>query len=146
MSEIETNVVVEAEKAEETTKKYELKTLDANDIFPMVNLINKFGIENFKKVLANLDFKKIVDKDGNVNMNQIGAIVGINIALDVVAIVFANLHKCEDEFFAFLARITYLEEEVARKIPLDELAQIIVDFVHKKELRGFFSVVSKLLK
>jgi len=128
------------------TKKYVLKTLDASDVFPMVTLIKKFGISNFKKCLENLDLIKAIDENGDVNFSQLSAIVGINMGIDIVAIVFENLDKCENEFFAFLSRLIGLEEEEARIIPLDELAEIIVDFVNKKELRGFFSVVSRLLK
>lgn len=130
----------------EETPKYPMRTLGAEDIFPMVNLIKKFGIENFKRLLDSKDIKKAIDENGDVNMEQLGAIVGLTIAVDIAVIVIENIGKCEAETFEFLAKVTNLKNEEVRAIPLDEFAQLIIDFVNKKELRGFFSVVSKLLK
>ena len=130
----------------EVTPKYKLRTLEAGDIFPMVSLIKKFGVDNFKRIFHSQDIKQAIDENGDVNMEQLGAIVGLTIAMDVLAIVLENLERCENEVFAFLGRITELGDEEVRKIPLDDFAEIIVDFVNKKELKGFFMVVLKLLK
>lgn len=126
--------------------KYELKTLEARHIFPMVNLIKKFGIENFKKCFSSMNVKEAVDEKGNVNMDQLTALVGLNIILDVVTVVFENLEKCEADMYKFLSSVSNLKPEEVKGLAMDEFAQMIIDVLQKEEFVGFFKVVTKLLK
>ena len=139
MSEIETINEIE-------TKKYAMRTLEAKDILPMVNIIKKFGVDEFKHILNSKDIRDAIDENGDVDTQKLGVIISFTIALDVASIVIKNIEKCGNDVFAFLGDVTELGKEVVEKIPLDEFAELIVDFVHKKELAGFFKVVLRLLK
>lgn len=125
---------------------YELRTLEAKDIFPMVNLIKTFGIENFKKCFNTVNTQEAIDENGDVNMEKLSAIVGLHIAFDVLSVIVENLGKCENEVFKFLGSISNLEIDEIKKLPMDIFAQMIVDVLQKEEFAGFFKVVLKLLK
>ena len=125
--------------------KYELKTLSAKQVFPMVNLIKKFGVSEFKQVVHDLDIKKLFDKNGEMNGQNLSAL-GFGIIFDVIAIVIENLEKCEQDIFDFLSSVSNLDAKEIGEMPLDEFAQMLEDVLRKKELKGFFGVVFKLLK
>lgn len=124
---------------------YELRKLTSKDVFPMVNLIKKFGVDEFKKVINNIDIKKMLSENGELNGQQFSAIAGFNIIIDVVAVVVENLGKCEKDIFSFLASVSNLSENEIADLPMDEFAQLIIDVLSAKELSSFFGVVSKLL-
>lgn len=126
--------------------KFELKTLDGRDVFPMVSLIKKFGVENFKKLLQTNDIRKMIDEHGEINGEQLEALVGMNIIIDVLAIIVENMGKCEQELFTFLARVANMSVEEVGTLPLDVFGELITEVLSKKELKGFFAGVFKLLK
>ena len=124
---------------------YELRKLTSKDVFPMVNLIKKFGVNEFKKVINNIDVKKMLSENGELNGQQLSAVAGFNIIIDVVAIVVDNLGKCEKDIFSFLASVSNLSETEIADMAMDEFAQIIIDVLSAEELKSFFGVVFKLL-
>lgn len=126
--------------------KYELRTLEAKDIFPMINLIKAFGIDNFKKCFSSINAKEVADENGNVNMDQLTALVGLNIVFDILSVVIGNLGKCEKDMYKFLESVSNLKVDEIKKLPMDEFAQMIIDVLQKEEFVGFFKVVLKLLK
>lgn len=126
--------------------EYELRKLTSKDIFPMVKLISKFGIDEFKKCLDPKIIKDLVDETGGIKGDQLTSIVGMNIVFDIASIVMTNLGKCENEIYDFLASVSNLKRKEIEKMSPAEFAQIIVDFIQKEEFKDFFGVVSKLVK
>lgn len=126
--------------------KYELKTLTSKDIFPMINLISKFGIDEFKKCFDPKIVQQMVDENGEIKGDQLMSVVGINIAFDVASIVITNIGKCENEIYEFLVNISNLKRKDIEKMSPAEFAQMIIDVIQKEEFKDFFGVVSKLLK
>lgn len=125
---------------------YELRTLEAKDIFPMVKLIKAFGIDNFKKCFNSINIKDVADENGDVNIDQLSALVGLNIVFDIVSVIVENLGECENEIFKFLENVSNLKASDIKKMPMDIFAQMIIDVLQKEEFVGFFKVVLKLLK
>lgn len=126
--------------------EYELKTLTSKDIFPMINLISKFGIDEFKKCFDPKIVQQMVDENGEIKGDQLMSVVGINIAFDVASIVITNIGKCENEIYEFLVNISNLKRKDIEKMSPAEFAQMIIDVIQKEEFKDFFGVVSKLLK
>lgn len=126
--------------------EYELKTLTSKDIFTMINLISKFGIDEFKKCFDPKIVQQMVDENGEIKGDQLMSVVGINIAFDVASIVITNIGKCENEIYEFLVNISNLKRQDIEKMSPAEFAQMIIDVIQKEEFKDFFGVVSKLLK
>ena len=122
--------------------KFELRTLNATDIFPMSTIISKVGINEFKKCFESEEIKKLIKGQGKGNETA----VGIAVALDIGGVILGNLHKCENDIYLFLARIANVDVEEIKALSMGEFAELIIEVVKKPEFKDFFSVVSKLFK
>lgn len=122
--------------------KFELRTLNATDIFPMSTIISKIGINEFKTCFESDDVKKMIKAEGKGNE----AVVGFAVALDIGGIILGNLYKCENDIYNFLGRIANVNVEEIKALSMAEFADLIIEIVKKPEFKDFFSVVSKLFK
>ena len=102
--------------------------------------------KNYLKCFNSFNVKDVADEHGDVNMEQLSALVGLNIAFDIASVIFENLGKCENEIFKFLESVSNLKANEVKKLPMDIFAQMIIDVLQKEEFVGFFKVVLKLLK
>jgi hypothetical protein len=125
-------------------KQYEFRNLESRDIFSMINLINAFGIENFKTCLS-FDVKSLVNENGDLNTEQLKSIAGLNIIFDVVSVICKNLGNCENEIYKFLESVSNLKAKDIKTLPADVFLNMLVDFFKKDEFVGFFKAVLKLL-
>ena len=120
---------------------YTFRTLNAKDIFPMCNIISKIGFEKIKESMKGQDLSGFTTLD-----DRALEAIGMNVVVDIVGIVISNIGKCEDEIFAFFASVTDLPQETVQEMPLGDFAELVGDFVQKKELKDFMKVVSRFLK
>lgn len=122
---------------------FELRTLCASDIFPMVAILNKIGFKDIKSVF--LDSRKEIQKQNEgkeANYEE----AGISIVFDCASVILGNLPSCEKEIFSFLASVTGKDVSEIRMLPLDLFAELIIAVLSKEEFSSFFSVVSKYIK
>ena len=144
-----------AEKTAEREKPYELRELCAEDVFPMLSIIKKIGIKEFKECFSKETLEGIVDmfmngaKAENKNENDTLVAVGISIlpsVLDVADVLIGNIAKCENEFYKFLENISNLSIDQIKKLKMADFFEMIVDVVKKEEFKDFMKVVSRLFK
>ena len=131
---------------ETTAKAYELRNLTADDVFPMFQIISAIGIKEFKSCFDSDDVKKAVAeaaKDGE--SADIGA-VGMTVALDIASIIMANVPKCKESIYMFLAQLSGMTKKDIAELPMMTFVEMIVDVIKKPEFKDFFQVVSKLFK
>ena len=146
---------------EERAKPYVLRELCAEDIFPMLTIVKKIGLKEFKECLNKEALEGIVDifidgakaenKDGeNGNSeNSTLAAVGISIlpsVIDLADVLIGNIAKCENDFYKFLENISNLSVAEIKKLKMADFVGMIVDVVKKEEFKDFFKVVSELFK
>lgn len=143
---VETAEVVEETPVEETVPAYTFRKLTAKDIFPMCSLISRFGVSEFKKAFDPEMISQLVDDKGEVSMDKLSSIVGINIVFDMAGIIMENLPKCESQVFSFLASVSDKKPEEIENMSPADFASMVIDFVKKEEFKDFFKAVSKLLK
>ena len=149
-------------------RNYELRKLCADDIFPMVNIISKIGIENMAdcfdaKEMADImnsvdstldeaDGKESSDEaDGkessdNAMADVLTKQIGIKVIMKLVGLLLKNLGKIKIELYQFLAGLSGMTEKEIAALPLGTFTQMIVDVFKKEEFSDFFQVVSGLLK
>lgn len=121
--------------------KFELRTLNASDIFPMSTILSKIGLNEFKHCFEPSEIKKLM---GGAKGNE--AVVGMGIMFEVANIILTNLHKCETDVYRFLASVANVDVDEIKNLPLADFAELIIDLVQKPEFKDFFSVVSRLFK
>lgn len=139
----------------ERKKPYELRELCAEDVFPMLAILKKLGIKEFKECFSKETLENIVGmfmggataKSKNENDTMVA--VGISIlpsVLDVADVLIGNLAKCENEFYKFLDNISNLSVDQIKKLKMADFFEMIVDVLKKDEFKDFIKVVSGFLK
>lgn len=146
--------------------EYKVRALNAEDIFPAVNIISKIGISQFKKVFEGASLKVLIsnakEKMNESNEETIGskseepsvsqnneayvAEVGMSIAFDIVEIILKNFGNCKEEIFNFLSSLTSIEVENLKAAPPADVANMLIDIFEQKEFKDFLKVVLKFVK
>ena len=135
--------------SETNIEPYEFRTLGAEDIFPMFNIINKIGITEIKTFIEGGGMKDVLSAftagDDNKDENSVTKL-GISVFFELASIILRNLPKCENDVFQLLSSTSNLSVEQVRKLDLATFTEMIIDFVKKEEFKDFIKVVSKLFK
>ena len=130
----------------ENEKAYELRSLTAEDIFPMFQIISKIGIKEFKSCFEAPEVKKAIGSIAGGEENTDLNAVGLAVALDMATILVTNLPKAKDDIYQLLAQLSGKGKKDIAALPLATFTQMIIDVVRKEEFADFFQVVSKLFK
>lgn len=142
MSEKEKTVI------EQTEPVYTLRALAGKDVFPMVNIISKIGINEFTKAFESDEIKQLVaavtSKEEKDTDNL--TLVGISVALDIANTILGHIGSCEREIYTFLSGLSGVKREELEELPINTFLGMIVDVFKKEEFRGFIGVVSKFIK
>lgn len=124
-----------------TAKAYELRTLCAEDIFPMFKIISKIGIKEFKSCFESEGVKAVINGE-QADLNT----VGLAVAVDIAGVIMANIPHAKEDIYLFLEQISGMSKDDIRELPIPVFAEMIIDVVKKEEFKDFFGVVSKLFK
>lgn len=122
-------------------KTYELRALCADDIFPVLTILKKVGIKEFKSCIESPEVKAAISQE-KVDVEA----VGITVVFDIATIIVGNLPSCKDDIYAFLSSLSGLSKEEIAGLPMLTFTEMIVDVIKKDEFKGFMKVVSKFLK
>lgn len=126
-----------------TEKKYELRRLNASDIFMMSKILSSIGIKEFRKCFDSENIGELVK---GTKTEDAAAKVGVAVMFDIAGIVLDNLPSCEKYVYAFLANLSGLKADEIAAIPMAEFAEMVVDVIKKEDFRDFMKVVSRLFK
>lgn len=120
-------------------KNFELRKLRTKGLFPMMKILSKIGIGEFKKCFELDDIKKAVGREADL-----GAI-GIGVLLDAADVLLKNIGSCEKEIYSFLADLSGLSVKDIQELDMAVFAEMIVELIMRDEFKDFFSAVSKLI-
>lgn len=123
-------------------KVYTLRTLTADDMFPMFQIISKIGIKEFKDCFDNPEVIKAFKQDKDTNIES----VGMAVAFDIAGVLMANLPVAKDSIYAFLSGVSGLTKKELAALPMGTFVEMIVEVIRKDEFKDFFEVVKKLFK
>ena len=129
-------------------KAYTLRTLTADDIFPMFGIVSKIGIREIKNCFspattrAMLDSLKGDDGDRDQTINAVGVMIG----MDVLSVIMERLPACRDDLYQLLSQLSGMSKKEIGALPMPTFAEMIIAVIRKEEFKDFFEVVSKLLK
>ena len=126
-----------------TEKKYELRRLNASDIFMMSKILSSIGIKEFRKCFDSENIGELVK---GTKTEDAAAKVGVAVMFDIAGIVLDNLPSCEKYVYAFLANLSGLQADEIAALPMAEFAEMVVDVIKKEDFRDFMKVVSRLFK
>lgn len=147
-----TKKVVEIQEKAEPA--YMLRNLAAKDVFPMVKIISKIGINEFMNAFESEDIKKLISAistDDEAKEEDSGekdgmTVIGITVALNIANTLLGHLGDCEQEIYTFLCGLSGKGKEELMEMPMNTFLEMVVDVFKKEEFRGFIGVVSRLIK
>ena len=133
---------------EEKTKAYELRSLTADDMFPMFQIISKIGIREFKSCFESENVKKLVAElaSGKVSQDELKATVGVTVAIDLASVILSNLAKCKEDIYQLLSQLSGMSVKEIGKLPMMTFMGMVIDVIKKREFADFFQEVVKLFK
>ncbi len=130
-------------KKEETI---EIRPLSAKDIFPMVKIIRKIGLNDFGKCFEPEEINAITATFSGGTEEELARMVGMNVILKIVDVILEHLPAVGEEVFVFIASLTGKTKTEVEDLPMDVFFNLVVDVLKREEFVGFMKAVSKLLK
>ena len=139
---------------EEKAKAYELRDLIADDLFPMFNIINKIGFQEFKTCFESDGIKELIknmmsdaEKKGKkMSKDELAASVGVSVVFDIAGVILSHLADCKDDIYLLLSQISGMSVKDIGKLPMVTFMEMVMDVVKKKEFLDFFQAAVKLFK
>ncbi len=129
-------------------KAYTLRTLNANDLFLMMKIINKIGIKEVKGLFASAEMKRIISEamqDGEVN-DAVASNVGMQLMLEIVCLVVEHIPDCQDEIYKFLSSLSGLKVEDIANLDMTDFMDMVMEVLKKQEFKDFFQRLVGSLK
>ena len=127
-------------------KKYELRALQAKDIFAMTRIISCIGIKEFRSCFDSDDVKVVIaamkngDKTANVDS------VGIAVVINAADVIINNIGKAEQYIYQFLANLSGMSKKELEELEMIIFIEMITDVFKKDEFKDFFELASRFVK
>lgn len=134
------------------SKAYELRNLTSDDVFPMLDIISKIGIDEFRTVFESEQLRTLLkSKDNNEDTSSEKAEeqlynIGTLVVLDIANVIIKKIPLCKQEIYLFLAQLSGMTQDEIKKLPMNTFFKMIIDVFKKDEFKDFIGVVSKLFK
>lgn len=147
IEEIENKETVEEVQTVVEEKPYKFNELSFDDIFPMMALINKIGLEKVMSLTENKAIFNLIqgkkpmkiDEEGNEVEDEEEYLKQVGMAIvAIVQLLISCLGSCRSELYAVLSSASNLSVEEVSKLPLKHVSSMIVDFVKKEDFKDFF--------
>lgn len=121
-------------------KKYELRTLKSTDLFVVIKLVKKIGLDNVSKALDSENIAQLIANNGNE------AQVGMAVVLDIAQVVIDRLNDCEKEIYDLLAQVSNLSVKEVKELDMDEFVEMLIELIQKDDFKNTFTKVVSLFK
>ena len=132
------NEITEAKEVTEVIEpKYTFRELNSTDLFPMIRIVRKIGVDKFKSMFNDEEMKALI-KGKQDEMSNEGSIA---LMLDVAQVVIDGVGDCENEIFSLFARVSNMDEKEIKALDLATFTTMIIDFFKKDELKDFLRAV-----
>ena len=113
-----------------------MRKIVTSDIFTMVRIIRKIGLDDIKSYVGAFSGMKI---DNVKNVREKGA----EILIDIICSALEKLPEIEADLCGFVAGICEKETKEIEALPPAEFVDIIYEIAHKEEFTDFFTAVSR---
>lgn len=123
--------------------KYTLRPLEADDLFTVMEIINKIGIENAKKCFMSVEISKAITENGD---EENVAAIGMKVMIELASLLVQKLPLCKSEVYRFLSALSGVDEEEISHIKLVPFTKLVMEVFQKEELKDFFQLVFGSLK
>lgn len=124
------------------------RSLEIEDAFLILDVIDALGIEEFKECFTNKDVVKQVKNLNKVDENnENGTLkIGYEVALKCITKIIKNIKRCKKEIYTLIAALTEKELEDVARLSLWKVSGCLLKLTQDEEFRDFLEVASSLRK
>lgn len=126
--------------------EYEMRKLQATDIFSVVKILNGIGLKNVKEAINFEEINKIRKGLTEDNADVITSQVGLNVVMSLATVIIENLPKVENELYNFIGSVIDVKAKDVAKMDMGEFMDVLITIIQKEEFKDFFKRASKLIK
>ena len=130
--------------------EYEMRSLQASDIFSVVKILNGIGLNNVKEAInieeLNSIRKKMVEDNSEDNSEKVYSQVGVKVVMSLVTVIIQNLPKVETDLYNFVGNVIGVKPKDVAKMDMGEFMDVLIAIIQKDEFKDFFKRASKLIK
>ena len=126
--------------------EYEMRNLQATDIFSVVKILNGIGLKNVKNAIDVEEINKLRKGMTEENTDVIASQVGVTIVMSLVTVIVENLPKVENDLYNFIGSVINVKAKDVAKMDMGEFMDVLITIIQKEEFKDFFKRASKLIK
>lgn len=124
---------VKETKEEAVERPYTLRKLKDSDLFPLLQLLRKIGLKDFKEAFSQV-------AEGNDVRD-----IGIDVVLSMADKIICNLDIAQNEIYALWSNLSGIPVDEMKEMEFCTLPLMIYDSFNEVKNTAFFKVLSKLL-
>ena len=126
--------------------EYEMRNLQASDIFSVVKILNGIGLNNVKEAINFDEINKLRKGMTEDNADVISSQVGVNVVISLATVILENLPKVETDLYNFIGSVIGVKAKDVAKMDMGEFMDLLIAIIQKEEFKDFFKRASKLIK
>ena len=126
--------------------EYNMRNLQATDIFSVVKILNGIGLKNIKESIDFEEINKIRKGMTEDNADAVTSQVGVNVVMSIATVILENLPNVESDLYNFIGSVIDMKAKEVAKMDMGEFMDILVTIIQKEEFKDFFKRASKLIK
>ena len=130
--------------------EYEMRSLQASDIFSVVKILNGIGLNNVKEAInieeINEIRKTMTEDNSEDNSEKVYSQVGVKVVMSITTVILENLPKVENDLYTFVGSVIGVKAKDVAKMDMGEFMDVLITIIQKEEFKDFFKRASKLIK
>ena len=130
--------------------KYEMRSLQASDIFSVVKILNGIGLNNVKEAInieeINEIRKTMTEDNSEDNSEKVYSQVGVKVVMSIATVILENLPKVENDLYTFVGSVIGIKTKDVAKMDIGDFMDVLIAIIQKEEFKDFFKRASKLIK
>ena len=131
-------------------KSYTLRELEGDDMFLMIQILSKIGVERIRKCMSASSIRAAVQTMLNKDMDEKTKeetmnSISVAIMLELTSTILERLPDCKTEIYTLLAQVSGKDYDEIAHMKLIPLTRMLKDFFRKPEFPDFFTEVYELL-
>ena len=130
--------------------EYEMRNLQATDIFSVVKILNGIGLNNVKEAIDFEEINKIrkcmTEDNAEDNSDKVYSQVGVKVVMSIATVILENLPKIENDLYTFVGSVIGIKTKDVAKMDVGDFMDVLIAIIQKEEFKDFFKRASKLIK
>ena len=130
--------------------QYEMRSLQASDIFSVVKILNGIGLNNVKEAInieeINEIRKTMTEDNSEDNSEKVYSQVGVKVVMSITTVILENLPKVENDLYTFVGSVIGVKAKDVAKMDMGDFMDVLISIIQKEEFKDFCKRASKLIK